>query len=74
MQELTTLDDELVYSEQRKYATWKQIIEYLEGNTQSEAQNLLKKYKLSEFQQHSVLLYRNTEIKCKGVSRGKVKH
>ncbi len=37
------IDDELVYSEQRKDETWKQIIEYLEGNTQSDAHNLPKK-------------------------------
>ncbi len=73
MQELTTLDTELVYSERRKDGTWKQIIEYLEGNTQSEAQKLPKKYKLSDFQLYNGLLYRNTEITCKGVSRGKVK-
>ncbi len=41
--------------------------------TQSGAQKLPKKYKLSEFQLHNGLLYRNTEITCKGVSRGKVK-
>ncbi len=73
IQELTTLDNELVYSEQRKDDTLKQIIEHLEGNTDREAQTLPKKYKLSEFQLHNGLLYRNTEIKCKGVSRGKVK-
>ncbi len=73
IQELATLDNELVYSEQRKDATWKQIIEYLEGNTQSEAQNLPKKYRLSEFQLHNGLLHRNAEITCKGVYRGKVK-
>ncbi len=73
MQELTTLDTELVYSEQRKDDTWKQIIEYFAGKTQSEAQKLPKKYKLSDFQLHNGLLYRNTEITCKGVSRGKVK-
>ncbi len=73
MQELTTLDTELVYSKQRKDDTWKQVIEYLEGNTQSEAQELPKKYILSKFQLHNGLLYRNTEITCKGVSRGKVK-
>ncbi len=44
MQELTTLDADHVYSEQRKDDTWKQIIEYLEGNTQSVAQKLPKKY------------------------------
>ncbi len=71
MQELATLDNELVYSEQRKNNTWKQIIDYLEGNTQSEAHTLPKKYKLSEFQLHNGLLYRNTEITCKGISRGK---
>ncbi len=38
IQELTTLDNDLVHSEQRKDDTWKQIIEPLEGNTQSEAQ------------------------------------
>ncbi len=73
MQELTTLDSELVYSEKRKDGTWKQIIECLKGNTRSEAQRLPKKYKLSDFQLHNGLLYRNTEITCKGVSRGKVK-
>ncbi len=73
MQELTTLDPKLVYSEQRKDDTWKQIIEYLEGKTQSEAQKLPKKYKLSEFQLQIGLFYRNTEITCKGVSSGKVK-
>ncbi len=46
MQELTTLDTELVFSAQRKDDTWKQIIEYLEGNTESEIQRLPKKYKL----------------------------
>ncbi len=30
MQELTTLDNELVYAEQRNDDTWKQMIEYLE--------------------------------------------
>ncbi len=49
MQELTTLNTELVYSEQRKDDTWKQIIEYLEGNTQSEAPKLPKQYTLSDF-------------------------
>ncbi len=73
MQELTTFDTELLYSEQRKDDTWKEIIEFLEFNTQSEAQKQLKKYKLSDFQLHNGLLYRNTEITCKGVSRGKVK-
>ncbi len=73
IQELATLDHELVYSKQRKDATWKQIIEYLKGNTQSDAQSLPKKYKLSEFQIHNGLLYLNTELTCKGVSRGKVK-
>ncbi len=73
IQELTTSDSELVYSEQRKDDTWKQIIEHLEGKTQSEAQKLPKKYKLSEFQLHNGLLYRNTDITCKGVSLGKVK-
>ncbi len=48
-------------------------LEHLEGKTQSEAQKLPKKYKLSEFQLHNGLLYRNTEITCKGVSRRKVK-
>ncbi len=33
MQELTNIDPELIYAEQRKDDTWKQIIEYLEGNT-----------------------------------------
>ncbi len=73
IQELTTLDNELVYSEQRKDDTLKQIIEHLEGNIDREAQTLPKKYKLSEFQLHNGLLYRNTEITCKGVSRGNVK-
>ncbi len=73
MQELTTLDPDLVYSGQRKDDTWKQIIEYLEGTIQSEEQKLPKKYKLSEFQLQNGLLYRNTEITCKEVSRGKVK-
>ncbi len=73
IQQLTILDNELVYSEQRKDDTWKQITEHLEGNTQSKTQKLPKKYKLSEFQLHNGLLYRNTEITCKGVSRGKVK-
>ncbi len=57
IQELATLDNELVCSEQRKDATWKQIIEYLEGNTQIDAHNLPKKHKLSEFQPHNGLLY-----------------
>ncbi len=56
MQELTTLDTELVYSEKRKDDTWKRIIECLKGNTRSEAQRLPKKYKLSDFQQHNGLL------------------
>ncbi len=73
IQELTTLNSDLVYSEQRKDDTWKQIMEHLEGKTQSEAQKLPKKYKLSKFQLHNGLLYRNTEIAGKGASRGKVK-
>ncbi len=73
IQELTTLDNELIYSEQRKDDTWKKIIEQLEGKTQGEAQKLPKKYKLSEFQLNNGLLYCNTEITGKGVSRGKVK-
>ncbi len=67
------IDNELVYSEQRKDDTWKKIIEQLKSKTQGEAQKLPKKYKLSEFQLHNELLYRNTEITGKGVSRGKVK-
>ncbi len=34
IQELTTLDNELVCSEQRKNDTWKQVIEHFEGNTE----------------------------------------
>ncbi len=34
LQSLTTLDNELLYTEQRKDNTWKQIIDYLEGKTQ----------------------------------------
>ncbi len=40
MQELTTLDTDLVHSEQRKDETWKQIIVHLEGYTQSAALKL----------------------------------
>ena len=73
IQELTTLDSELVYSEQRKDDIWKQVIEHLESNTSSDTLKLPKKYKLTEFQLHNGLLYRNAEIICKDVSRGKVK-
>ncbi len=73
MQELTTLNPELIYSEHRKDDTWKQITEYLEDKTQNEAQKLPRKYKLSDFQLHNGLLCRNTEITCIRVSRGRVK-
>ncbi len=51
MQKLTTLDTELVYSEQRKDDTWKQIIKYLEVKTQSEAQNYRRNinYQISNY-------------------------
>ncbi len=73
LQDLTTLDNELLYTEQRKDNTWKQIIEHLEGKTQRNTHKIPRKYKLSEFKQHNGLLYRHTEIACKGVSHGKVK-
>ncbi len=67
IQEQTTLNNELTYSEQRKDDTWKKMIAQLEGKTQGEAQKLPRKYKLSEFQLPNGLLYRNTEITGKGV-------
>ncbi len=47
IQGLTTLDSELVYSEQRKDDIWKQIIEHLESNTSSDTLKLPRKYKLT---------------------------
>ncbi len=73
LQNLTTLDTDLLYTEQRKDDIWKKIIEYLEGTTQSKTHNIPRKYKLSEYKIHNGLLYRHTELACKGVSRGQVK-
>ena len=74
IQELTTLDSDLLITEQRKDENWKQIIEYLESNaSSSDTLRLPKTCKITDFQLHNGLLYRNAEIKCKGVSREKVK-
>ena len=73
IQELTTLGNELVYSEQRKDKFWKTITEHLENKTSSDTLKLPKKYKITEFQLHNGLLYRNAEIICKEVSRKRVK-
>ena len=73
IQELTTLDSELVRSEQGKDDIWQQIIEHLESNAPSDTLKLPKKYKLTEFHLCNGLLYRDAEINSKDVSRGKVK-
>ncbi len=63
---------ELVYLEQREDENWKQVIEHLESNSSSDTLKLPRKNKLTEFQMHNGLLYRNAEITCKEVSREKV--
>ncbi len=73
LQELTTLNRELLYSEQREDKNWKQVIEHLKSNSSSDTLKLPRKIKLTEFQMHNGLLYRNAEITCEEVSREKVK-
>ncbi len=72
LQELTTLDRELVYSEQREDDNWKRVIDHLESISSSDTLKLPRKIKLTEFQMHNGLIYRNAEITCKDVSREKV--
>ncbi len=73
LQELTTLDRELVYSEQREDDNWKQVIERLESNSSSDILKRPRKIKSTEFQMHNGSLHRNAETTRKEVSREKVK-
>ncbi len=73
VQELLTLNNELISTEQSDDETWKELTAYLKNPTQSQQPKLPGKYNANEFQLINGLLYRNTELNNKEVSRRKVR-
>ncbi len=74
VQELITLDSDMIAVEQSKDETWHDLIQYIKNPTQTgQPPKLLGTCKVNEFQLLNGLLYRNTEVVSRGVSRGKVR-
>ncbi len=74
MQELITLDSNMIAVEQSKDETWHNLIQYLKKPTRTgQPPKLPGTCKVNEFQLLNGLLYRNTEVVIKGVSLGEVR-
>jgi len=73
IQELITINDDLVKTELGKDNTWKDVVQHLLNPTTYQPPKLPAKYKIDDFQIHNGMLYRNNELKGKGISRGLVK-
>ena len=73
IQELLTLDMDVVKAEQRKDNTWSTVIDYLRNPEEAPTPKLPKKLRLDEFELTDDILNRNTALSDIESSRGKVR-
>ncbi len=74
VQELITLDSDMIAVEQSKDETWQDLIQYLKNPTRTgQPPKLPGTCKVNEFQLLNGLLFRNTAVVSRGMSRGEVR-